>query len=197
MPAAAAPAAPNVVPFAHAARRGLFGARPVVVFGALAASVAIAALAVSVVMLRAQNRRLQSELTRVSQNLHETQATLATIRTDRELFTAPTAHTVELVSTGVAAQAHARLTFDAETGRAILSAADLPAPPPGKAYQLWFIANGRPLPGGVFTTDARGHAELRELIPPAGRHAQAFAVTLEQQSGAQTPTMPIYLKGAS
>ena len=190
------PAAANVLPFAQPVRRGLFGARPLAVLGALAASIIIAALVVALVLQREQNRRLQSELTRVAQNLHETQATLAAVRADRELLAAPDAHTAELASTGVAAQAHARLTYDENTGRAVLSAAGLPAPPPGRAYQLWFIANGKPLPGGVFITDAAGHAELHEQIPPAGRHAQIFAVTLEPQTGAQTPTMPIYLKSS-
>lgn len=189
----ATPAAANLLPFAQ---RRLFGARPLAVFGALAASVAIAALAVSLVLLRAQNRRLQSELTRVSQNLHETQTTLATVRADRELLAAPDAHSAELAGTGVATQAHARLTYDAQTGRAVLAAAGLPAPPPGQAYQLWFIADGKPLPGHVFTPDASGHAELHDQIPPPGRHAQIFAVTLEPQAGVSAPTGQMYLKSS-
>jgi anti-sigma-K factor RskA len=186
----------SFAPFSRRAARGLIVSYPLAAISTIAATVAIAALVISALMLRAQNRRLQVELTRVSQNLHETQTALATVRGDRELFTAPFVHTVELVGAGPV-KAYARLTFDTDTGRAFLSAADLPAPPPGKAYQLWFIADGKPLPGSLFITDARGRAELRALIPPAGRHAQVFAVTLEQQSGAQTPTMPIYLKGAS
>ncbi|PYS89932.1 MAG: hypothetical protein DMF64_16180 [Acidobacteria bacterium] len=197
---ATTPAAANVLPFAPPTgreARGLFGARPLAVFGTLAASVAIAALAISLVMLWAQNRQLRSDLARLSQNLHETQQALISVRADRELLAAPDAHTAELAGTNVATQAHARLTYDANTGRAVLSAAGLPAPPPGKAYQLWFIADGKPLPGDIFTTDAQGRAELREQIPPAGRHAQIFAVTLEPQTGVTTPTGQMYLKSAT
>ena len=197
---AATSVAPNVLPFAPPARRearGLFGARPLAVFGMLAASVAIAALAISLVMLWSQNRQLRSDLARLAQNLHETQQTLVSVRAERDLLAAPDAHTAELAGTNVATQAHARLTYDANTGRAVLSAAGLPAPPPGKAYQLWFIADGKPLPGGVFTTDAQGRAELREQIPVAGRHAQIFAVTLEPQTGVTTPTGQMYLKSAT
>ena len=197
-PGAGISPAPNVLPFAPtAARRGLFGARPLVVFGTLAASVAIAALAISAAVLWSQNRQLQRELTRVAQNLHETQQTLVVVRAERDLFTAPDAHMAELAGTDAATQAHARLTYDANTGRAILVAAGLPAPPPGKVYQLWFIADGKPLPGDVFTTDAMGHAELREQIPAAGRHAQIFAVTLEPQTGVSAPTGQMYLKSTT
>jgi hypothetical protein len=194
---AGAPAPQSVLPFRPAARRALFGARPPALFAALAASVALASLAVTSALLWSQNRRLQRELTRVAQNLHETQQALAAVRGERDLLAAPDSHTAELAGTDAATQAHARLIYDAKTGRAILVAAGLPPPPSGKAYQLWFIADGKPLPGDVFTTDATGRAELREQIPPDGRRAQAFAVTLEAQAGASAPTGQTYLKSAT
>jgi hypothetical protein len=187
------PTAPNVLPFASTTRRGLFGARPLALYGALAASVALA-LAITSAVLWAQNRQLHRELTRVGQYLHETQQTLVAVRAERDLLAAPDAHTAELAGTEVATKAHARLTYDVNTGRAVLTAAGLPATPPGKAYQLWFIVDGKPLPGDVFTTDATGRAELREQIPPVGRHAQIFAVTLEPQAGTSAPTGQMYLK---
>ncbi|MFL6210252.1 MAG: anti-sigma factor domain-containing protein [Pyrinomonadaceae bacterium] len=193
---ATTPTAPNVLPFASNTRRGIFGARPLALYGALAASVALA-LAITSAVLWAQNRQLHRELTRIGQYLHETQQTLVAVRAERDLLAAPDAHTAELAGTEVATKAHARLTYDVTTGRAVLTAAGLPATPPGKAYQLWFIADGKPLPGGVFTTDATGRAELREQIPPSGRHAQIFAVTLESQAGASAPTGQMYLKSTT
>ena len=186
----------NVLPFAPTARRGLFGARPWAVFGTLAASITIAMLVLALAMLWARNRELQTQLARIGQNLQETQATLVAVRADRDLLAAPDAHTAELAGTDAAVAAHARLTYDERTGRAVFSAAGLPVPPPGKAYQLWFIADGKPLPGEVFTTDAGGRAELHEQIPPQGRHAQIFAVTLEPQAGVSAPTGQMYLKSA-
>ncbi len=192
--------APNVLPFATPARtraRGIFGVRPLVVLGTLAASVAIAALAISLAVLWAQNRRLQTDLARLTQNLHEMQQTLTVVRAERELLAAPDAHTTALAGTEFATTARARLTYDERTGRAVFVATGLPAPPPGKAYQLWFIANGKPLPGNIFTTDASGRAEVRQEIPTAGRHAQIFAVTLEPQAGVNAPTGQMYLKSAA
>jgi anti-sigma-K factor RskA len=98
----------------------------------------------------------------------------------------------------MAERARARLTFDAQTGRAMLTAADLPPAPPGKAYQLWFIAAGKPpMPGSVFRPDAHGHAEMHENIPPEGRTAAVFAVTLEPAGGTSAPTGEIYLKSSA
>lgn len=186
----------NVLPFAPPARR-LFGVRPLVAFGTLAASVAIAALAVSLVVVLTQNRRMRTDLARLTQNLHETQQTLAAVRADRELLAAPDAHTAALAGTDAAHEARARLTYDESNGRAVFIVNGLPAPPAGKAYQLWFIADGKPLPGNVFTTDTSGRAELHQQIPAAGRHAQIFAVTLEPQAGVPAPTGQMYLKSVA
>jgi hypothetical protein len=80
----------------------------------------------------------------------------------------------------------------------MLTAADLPPAPAGKAYQLWFIAEGKPpMPGSVFQPDARGHAEMHENIPPEGRTAAVFAVTLEPEGGTSAPTGEMYLKGSA
>jgi anti-sigma-K factor RskA len=98
----------------------------------------------------------------------------------------------------MAARARARLTFDERTGRAMFMAADLPPAPAGKAYQLWFIAEGKPpMPGSVFQTDASGHAEMHDIVPPEGRHAAIFAVTLEPAGGTSTPTGEMYLKSSA
>ncbi|HEY9401802.1 MAG TPA: anti-sigma factor [Pyrinomonadaceae bacterium] len=166
--------------------------------GSLAASLALAALLVTLALTWQRNARLQGELARLSETVSRTQQELAHTRADRELLAAPDAHTATLSGTKVAERAHARLTFDAQTGRAMLTAADLPPAPAGKAYQLWFIAEGKPpMPGSVFQPDARGHAEMHETIPPEGRNAAIFAVTLEPAGGTSAPTGEMYLKSSA
>ncbi|MDQ1522553.1 MAG: hypothetical protein QOE47_477 [Pyrinomonadaceae bacterium] len=172
--------------------------RSVLRFGSLAASVALVALLVSLAVLWQRNNRLQSELARLSATVNQTQLELALTRADRELLAQPAAHSAALTGTKMAERAHARLTFDAETGRAMLTAADLPPAPSGKAYQLWFIAAGKPpMPGSVFQPDPRGRAEMHETIPPEGRTAAVFAVTLEPAGGVSAPTGEIYLKSSA
>ena len=173
--------------------------RRLFVFGTLAASLAIAALLLSLLLLWQRTARLQNELAQLSANANQTAQELARTRADRELLAAPEAHTATLAGTKMAERARARLTFDERTGRAMLMAADLPPAPAGKAYQLWFIAEGKPpMPGSVFQTDASGHAEMHDIVPPEGRRsASVFAVTLEPAGGVSAPTGEMYLKSSA
>ena len=179
--------------------------RRVLLFGSLAASIAVAALALTLAMVWQRNNRMHAEIARLSDTVNQTQNTinrtqeeLARTRADRELLAAPAASTALLAGTKVAERARARLTYDEATGRALFVASGLPPAPAGKAYQLWFIEAGHPpIPGSVFMTDAGGRAELHEIIPPAGRHAAIFAVTLEPAGGVNAPTGEMYLKSSA
>jgi anti-sigma-K factor RskA len=151
--------------------------------GTLAASLAILALTIALVALWNRDAKVRGELVRE--------------RSARELLSAPESHVAQLAGTSVAPRAHAKLAFDSRTGHALFYAYDLPPAPAGKAYQLWFIADGKPIPGKVFMTDAAGRAELEEQIPAAGRNASIFAVTLEPARGENTPTGDKYLLGKS
>jgi anti-sigma-K factor RskA len=173
--------------------------RRLFVFGALAASLAVAALIFSLLVLWQRNAQLQNEVARLSADANQTAQELARTRAERELLAAPEAHNATLAGTKLAARARARLTFDERTGRAMLMASDLPPAPKGFAYQLWFIAAGKPpMPGSVFQTDASGHAEMHDIVPPEGRRSPAvFAVTLEPASGVSAPTGEMYLKSSA
>lgn len=179
------------------------GRRPAFLYGALAASLVVAALAVAfAVTQRRENGRLQAVIAQVSRQLADTRSQLegtttelARARFESELLSAPDSHTADLTGTELAQTARAKLVFSDTTGEAVLVAAQLPPAPAGKAYQLWYIAGGKPLPGSVFTTDGSGRGELRERIPPEGRRAEVFAVTLEPAGGLPAPSGEIYLKG--
>ena len=99
----------------------------------------------------------------------------------------------ELAGTKEAPAAHGMLAVDSKSGHAILMAQGLPQAPAGKAYQLWFIAGTRPMPGKVFQTDAAGNAMLDDQLPAEALNAATFAVTLEPQGGVSAPTGPMYL----
>ena len=130
----------------------------------------------------------------MNENANRSQAELAREQELVETVTGPDATFLRLAGTDAAPRARARLAYDQYTGRAVLFAYDLPPAPPGKAYQLWFIADGRPpMPGKVFTPDATGRGVLRDEVPAGGRDAKIFAVTLEPESGVQAPTSKPYL----
>jgi hypothetical protein len=158
--------------------------------------VVLVALVASLFVLWKQNREARQELTRLSAQVRDAQQQLIRQREALEIVTAPGTRMRELAGTKLIPEAHAMLAYD-KNGRAILMAKGLPAPPAGKAYQLWFIAGGRPMPGKVFTTDASGAGTLNDQVPAEALNAAVFAITLEPKEGMPSPTGEIYLISAT
>ncbi|HYG80519.1 MAG TPA: anti-sigma factor, partial [Pyrinomonadaceae bacterium] len=192
----------KVVPLARPLRPRWSAAMKV---GALAASIAIIAMAAALVVLWNRYTAVQQEFVQLTDRWELAQGEL---RREREqlarrqeaiaLITSPGARVTALAGTDVATRAHGKLVYDRDTGRAMLMAYDLPPAPSGKAYQLWFIAEGKPpMPGSVFNTDSAGRAEMREQLPSEARAATVFAVTLEPSGGVPAPTGAKYLLGSA
>ena len=175
----------NVVPLIAPSRRSF-----VQRYGAIAAAIAFVALLGSLYVLWNRNKALQREVANLSEQARSQGAALA-------LLTGPDATRLELSGTPMARNAHATLAFDRNTGHAMLMVEGLPAPPADKAYQLWFIAGGRPMPGKVFTSDASGKAVMSDEVPSEARQKAVFAVTLEPREGVSAPTGQMYLLSAS
>lgn len=165
-------------------------------WGAIAAGLVLVGLVASLFVLWRQNREARQELARLSAQVSDAQQQLGQQREAIEIVSAPGTRMMELAGTKLMPEAHAMLAYD-KSGRAILMAKGLPPAPAGKAYQLWFIAGGKPMPGRVFTTDASGAGALKDQIPPEARNAAVFAITLEPKSGVQSPTGEMYLTSAS
>ncbi|MBD0325853.1 MAG: anti-sigma factor [Pyrinomonadaceae bacterium] len=161
-------------------------------FGALAASLAFVAFLIALVMLWNRNRAMQAEMARMGRDLQTTQEQLKREREISEMFTAPDTRVATLTGTEMAPRARARLAYN-KSGSAMMIVDELPPAPAGMDYQIWFIADGKPVPGGVFKPDAAGHAEMRDQVPASARTAAAFAITLEPQGGMPTPTGQKYL----
>ena len=70
----------------------------------------------------------------------------------------------------------------------------LTAPPAGKAYELWVIAD-EPVPAGVFRPDATGRAVVVLPLLDATAQVKTFAVTVEPEDGTASPTGPMVLAG--
>jgi anti-sigma-K factor RskA len=78
----------------------------------------------------------------------------------------------------------ATVFWNKESKDVYLMVNNLPQPPTGKQYQLWAIVNGQPVDAGMVNWEA-GNMKVPIKNVPA---AQAFAITLEQEGGSQTPT---------
>jgi anti-sigma-K factor RskA len=181
----------------------LLTGRPALGFGAAAAVVALVLLGATTLSLRSRNQSLGAEVSRLYAQLRETQTELAGQREQlagardvSDLLASPGVRVAELAGKEPAPRAHATLAYDRSTGRAVIMASGLPPCPEGHAYQLWLIADKKPLPGGTFKSDAEGRARMNDRLPP-GVGAPTFAVTLEREGGVPAPEGGVYLVGSA
>jgi anti-sigma-K factor RskA len=109
----------------------------------------------------------------------------------------PEAQRVTLVGAKDPPQPQGKVFYLRNRGSLVLLANNLPPLPPQKAYELWLIPkSGAPIPAGVFKPDAHGSASVVNPPLAAGAEAKAFAITVENEAGSATPTMPIVMMGA-
>lgn len=81
---------------------------------------------------------------------------------------------------------------------ALIQVTGLPITPAGKTYELWWITKeSGPVKAGLFQVQRPGTVIAAAEPPPAGQHALLSAVTLEPAPGTNSPTGPMYLKGAA
>jgi anti-sigma-K factor RskA len=80
--------------------------------------------------------------------------------------------------------------------RALVHGYRLKPVPAGRAYQLWFIKDGRPVPSVTFRPGADGRAKVEQIPVPDDGPLSAAAITVEPESGSSQPTSPIVLVGS-
>ena len=88
-----------------------------------------------------------------------------------------------------------QLFWDRQRHRAIVHGFRLRPVPEGRAYQLWFIKDGSPVPSVTFKPRPDGRIELEGITVPADGRVSAAAVTVEPEAGSPQPTTPIVLVG--
>lgn len=165
--------------------------------------VAIAAMLLLVVFAGAIIRQFRragdaaAELLRTNQRVAELERQLTHEREIRDLLSNPNANVISLNGTPEASTANAKFIYDRTTGKGMLLADKLPSAPAGKAYQLWFIVDGKPIPSQVFKPGDNGRGEMGTQVPPEARAKATFAVTMENEAGAQQPEGKMYLVSGS
>jgi len=180
-----------------AERRTVRLARPWWSYAPLFASLALVAFSL---LLISENIELKRNNDGLASMLDRSQREAARMHAIAGMVTDASAQRVTLVSTGAPPQPQIRTIYQPRTGRILLLASNLAPLPEHKAYELWLLPNqGAPIPAGVFRPDAKGSAVLAPPESPAlpvGTEAKNFAVTIENESGSATPTMPIVMLGA-
>lgn len=156
--------------------------------GGLAAALGVAAyLGVTVNALNRDLARQAGELDKLRAQVTRQRELLA-------LVSAPETRVVALAGLGPSPTASARMWWHRTTG-GFFVASGLPVPPSGKTYQLWVIAEGKPVSAGVFDVDPKGSGILLVAPPPGVKKAEIFAVTLEPAGGLPQPSGAMYLAG--
>lgn len=140
---------------------------------------------------------LEREMRNIREELTATRDALENEKALRDLVSHPESRLARLTGLPAAPKASARVVWNPRSREAVLVASGLDPAPEGKAYEVWVIAKGAPVPAGVFQADAEGKAVFR--LPDVAETAEVrtFAVTLEPAGGTPAPTGPMVLAGAA
>ncbi len=148
-----------------------------------------------------EQQGLRDELSAQAAQTQQINADAAKARRVFQALTDPTAMQValHLPSTGTAPpkpEGHA--SYNARSGELVFIATHLQSLQPEKTYELWLlpaVAGEAPVAAGTFKPDVNGNASV--LLPELPKHiaAKGFGVTVENDGGSKTPTMPIVLSG--
>ena len=85
--------------------------------------------------------------------------------------------------------------WDRQRNQAIVHGLKLKPVPAGRAYQLWFIKDGAPVPSVTFKPESGGRVRVESIPVPADGDVSAAAITVEPEGGSAQPTSPILLVG--
>jgi anti-sigma-K factor RskA len=157
---------------------------------------ATAAVIVFAASLWKENAVLRQSLASASAQGVQSARELEDLRKIAAPLIAPETQRITLVAMKTPPQPQGKAFYLRNRGSLVFMANNMPSLPPQKAYELWLIPiQGAPVPAGTFKPDAHGSATVVNPPLPSGMEAKAFAITVENEAGASTPTMPIMMMG--
>jgi anti-sigma-K factor RskA len=145
--------------------------------------------------LTAERNRLASQVESLTREV--TQARDEAQRTSQALqvVAGRGVRTITLAGLEAAPRAAGHTYVNPRRRDALFFAHDLPALPSGKTYELWYIADGKPVAAGTFSVDPQGMGNVKVENVPSVASIQAWAVTIEPTGGVPQPTGAMVLKG--
>jgi anti-sigma-K factor RskA len=157
----------------------------------LAASVIIAAA------LAVQNSQLRTQLAAREASEHATEVRLAAReKTLNALLEAENELTIVHLTSTADAGPGVQFFWNQRQRLAVLHAFRLPPAAAGRAYELWIIKDGKPIPAGVFNSEEGGHALVQDItLPATAAGVQLVAITEEPAGGSPQPTSKPFLVG--
>jgi hypothetical protein len=142
--------------------------------------------------LRSQVESVNHQIATVTEQSNEARRLMETIND-------PSAQRVTLTLSKQAPVPQGKATYVAAKGALVFVANNMEPLQPAKVYELWIIpaSGSAPIAAGTFHPDAGGDASVIMPKLPEGVTAKAFGITIENEGGSQTPTMPILMAGAA
>ena len=112
------------------------------------------------------------------------------------VLSSPDLARIELKGQAIAPAASGRAYWSRSRGL-VFTAADLPASPPGKTYQLWVLtAQTPPISNGwLLKPDSSGRVDALFNTPVTMPQPVAIAISIEPEGGVPAPTGDLYLVG--
>ncbi|HLW83988.1 MAG TPA: anti-sigma factor [Candidatus Sulfotelmatobacter sp.] len=158
---------------------------------------ATAAVVVFAASLWKENAALKQTLASTAARQAQSARELEDIRRIAAPIIEPEAQVVTVVALKTQPQPQGKAFYLRSRGSLVFLATNMPPLPPSKAYELWLIPmQGAAIPAGMFKPDAHGRGSIINPPMPHGAEAKTFAITVENEAGASTPTMPIVMMGA-
>lgn len=167
-----------------------------------AAAMLIAAIGAGLYAFNLQTRLddVQVRLAAAVTRLRESELQLAaasqeatTARASLVLVTAPDTLDLKLAGQGPATRASGRAFISRSRGL-LFAAAQLPALPENRTYQLWYLTRGAPVSAGLVKPDPQGTITTAlPVAPDAPADPAGFAVSIEPDGGVPAPTGAIVL----
>jgi hypothetical protein len=96
----------------------------------------------------------------------------------------------QLTATVQTMRAGGMVYLDPISGAGMVAIHDLPQPPAGRAWQLWFLRGSDRISGGMLWPDNRGNCYAMVAVPPDVDSFDAIGVTEEPSAGSAWPTSP-------
>jgi len=153
---------------------------------AIAASLLLAVSIGTNIFLYQRKQESVNKLNQTAILFDAQQEKLAILQDKWTLVQNPTIKTILLKGVENKMDYRALVFWDQSSKTVYLSIEHLPPAPKGKQYQLWAMVDGKPVSAGVFPLDVKADIASKMLDIP---HAQAFAITLEDEGGKDVPTL--------
>jgi anti-sigma-K factor RskA len=142
------------------------------------------AASVALLLLAAYLLNMQQKVNSLSIDVASLQKNLTTANADLAVYTNPAYQKINLASTDTTNKSNvAQVYWNKANNEVYISLAAQQKLGADEQYQLWALADGKPIDAGVLDSDGKLQ-KAKSIVS-----AQAFAITIEKKGGSPTPTL--------